>query len=53
MPWIARELSALEVNRLKHLGDGRNVNFFVGGVTGRWVDEEHGAGRPAAAACAA
>lgn len=34
MPRIARELSALEVKRLKHPGAGRNVTFNVGGVAG-------------------
>lgn len=34
MPRIARELSALEVKRLKHPGVGRNVTFNVGGVAG-------------------
>lgn len=34
MPRVARELSALEVKRLKHPGVGRNVTFNVGGVAG-------------------
>lgn len=34
MPRKARELSPLEVNRLRHPGRGRNVTFAVGGVDG-------------------
>src|SRR5690554_3413335 len=34
MPKKARELSAVEVRRLKHPGRGRNVTFAVGGVDG-------------------
>lgn len=34
MPRKARELSALEVKRLKHPGRGRNATFPVGGVDG-------------------
>lgn len=35
MPRVAKELSALEVKRLKHLGDvARPVSFAVGGVAG-------------------
>ncbi|WP_237684993.1 Arm DNA-binding domain-containing protein [Szabonella alba] len=34
LPWIAKELSALEVKRLVHPGRGRNVLFPVGGVSG-------------------
>ncbi|MEO1949505.1 integrase arm-type DNA-binding domain-containing protein, partial [Thioclava sp.] len=34
MPRVAKELSALEVKRLKHPGKGRNVTFAVGGVSG-------------------
>lgn len=34
MPRKARELSAVEVRRLKHPGRGRNATFAVGGVDG-------------------
>lgn len=34
MPRVAKELSALDVKRLKHPGSGRNVTFAVGGVSG-------------------
>lgn len=34
MPRVAKELSALDVKRLKHPGWGRNVTFAVGGVSG-------------------
>lgn len=34
MPKVARELSPLEVKRLQHPGNGRNVTFAVGGVSG-------------------
>ena len=34
MPLKAREMSALEVNRLKHPGHGHNATFAVGGVNG-------------------
>ncbi len=34
MPRKAKELSALEIKRLKHPGTGRNVTFSVGGISG-------------------
>ncbi|WP_417601651.1 tyrosine-type recombinase/integrase [Pararhodobacter oceanensis] len=34
MPRVAKELSALEVKRLAHPGQGRNATFAVGGVSG-------------------
>ena len=34
MPRLAKELSALDVKRLKHPGQGRNACFMVGGVAG-------------------
>lgn len=34
MPRIAKELSALDVKRLQHAGQGRNATFNVGGVAG-------------------
>lgn len=34
MPRVAREMSAIEVKRLKHPGSGGNVTFAVGGVPG-------------------
>ena len=34
MPRVAKELSAIEVKRLKHPGTGRNVTYAVGGVSG-------------------
>lgn len=34
MPRIAKELSALDVKRLQHPGQGRNATFNVGGVAG-------------------
>lgn len=37
MPRVARELSAVEVKRLKHPGKGRNVTFAVGGVSGLYL----------------
>ena len=37
MPRVAREISALEVKRLKHPGAGRNVTFAVGGVSGLYL----------------
>lgn len=34
MPRLAKELSALEVKRLRHPGSGGNAVYFVGGVAG-------------------
>ena len=34
MPRAAKELSALDIKRMKHPGHGRNVTFAVGGVSG-------------------
>lgn len=34
VPQIAKELSALDVKRLRHPGTGRNATFAVGGVSG-------------------
>ncbi|MEV8468643.1 integrase arm-type DNA-binding domain-containing protein [Fluviibacterium sp. DFM31] len=34
MPRVAKELSALEVKRLKHPGSMRNATFAIGGVSG-------------------
>lgn len=37
MPKVAREMSALEVKRLRHPGKGRNTCFAVGGVSGLYL----------------
>ncbi|MFC0201478.1 Arm DNA-binding domain-containing protein [Paracoccus rhizosphaerae] len=37
MPKKAAELSAIDVKRLKHPGQGRNVMFAVGGVAGLFL----------------
>ena len=37
MPKVAKELSPLEVKRLKHPGKGRNVTYAVGGVSGLYL----------------
>jgi hypothetical protein len=34
MPRIAKELTALEVKRLRHVGKGANISLPVGGVAG-------------------
>lgn len=34
MPRLAKEISALDVKRIKHPGRGRNACFMVGGVAG-------------------
>lgn len=45
MPRVAKELSALEVKRLKHPGKGRNVTFAVGGVSGLYLQVTPNNGR--------
>jgi hypothetical protein len=45
MPRIAKELSALEVKRLKHHGGSANATFSVGGVAGLLMQITPGDGR--------
>ena len=45
MPKIAEELSALDIKRLAHPGDKRNVRFSVGGVPGLYLQVTPGGGR--------
>ncbi|PTX54655.1 integrase [Litoreibacter ponti] len=45
MPRVAKELSALEVKRLKHPGTGGSVSFAVGGVAGLLMQTTRTGGR--------
>lgn len=45
MPRIAKELSALDVKRLKHPGTGRNATLAVGGVSGLMLQITPNGGR--------
>jgi len=45
LPRAVKELSALEVKRLRHPGKGRNVTFAVGGVSGLLLQVAPSGGR--------
>lgn len=45
MPKVAKELTALEVKRLRHPGGGLNSMFAVGGVPGLYMQLLPGGGK--------
>lgn len=45
MPRIAKELSALEVKNLRHIGNGQNAVHMVGGVSGLMLQVTRSGGR--------